>query len=111
MEAQQQRIFELKDSLEKADKTAESKDEELSRIKGELQEAKEIILKLTEANAKAIEKPPAKPPIRHSGIDVLPRPPRPSTLPKRYTRPTPEEELPQGQQNGMLSNEDIGWVD
>ena len=40
MENQQSRLFELKDELEQAESAANQKDQELSKVKEELQEAK-----------------------------------------------------------------------
>jgi chromosome segregation ATPase len=40
LKSQQERIFELKDSLDKAEKTANAKTSELSKVNGELEDAK-----------------------------------------------------------------------
>ncbi|MFM7470482.1 MAG: hypothetical protein ACKO5P_03085 [Nodosilinea sp.] len=98
LEAQQGRLFELKDQLDK------------SQI--ELQEAKQTILKLSQAN-----QAPATPTVarsaasksssRISGVDIIPR----SPSQPGYRRGVPSQPAQVSQPNPMISNDDIGWVD
>ncbi|NJL45197.1 MAG: hypothetical protein HC922_04440 [Leptolyngbyaceae cyanobacterium SM2_3_12] len=124
MATQQTRLFELKDSLDQAESAAQGKAKELAQVTAELDEAKKTILQLTEA--KEAPPAPAKVPIRHSGVDVLPRPVQSSSkmtavdvLPRRPVQPAAKTAskglspyAPGPTQSGtMLSDADIGWVD
>lgn len=96
LEAQQSRLFELKDSLDKS--------------QAELQEAKQTIINLSKASAP----PPAptpQPRASRSGVDIVPRdvPSRPSQ--PGYRRGVPAQVPLGGQPNSMISDADIGWVD
>lgn len=94
--AQQSRLFELKDSLDKS--------------QAELQEAKQTIINLSKASAP----PPApapQPRANRSGVDIVPRPaPSPPSQPG-YRRGVPAQAPLGAQPNSMISDADIGWVD
>jgi chromosome segregation ATPase len=104
LETQQGRLFELKDSLDQAETATKAKAEALTKTQAELDEAKQTILKLTEAAAPA--------PHRISGVDILPRRPvEPKANRPAYHRGVPDYAIQKGQPNSMLTDADIGWVD
>ncbi|MGI8934434.1 MAG: hypothetical protein ACR2FS_10210 [Phormidesmis sp.] len=117
VDTHQNRIFELKDSLEKTDGDRQAQTVQITQLTAELDEAKQVILKLTEANQQAKakaqaraeqEEAAAKPAERQSL--KLGRPPYGSykSIPEyAIQRGTPAG----GQNNSMLSDDDIGWVD
>lgn len=104
---QQGRLFELKDSLDRAEAATHAKAEALSKTQAELDEAKATILKLAEAPA------PAAPSTarRISGVDITPRRPVDTKAKPTYHRGVPEHTPQTGQPNPMLTDADIGWVD
>lgn len=116
----QSRIFELKDSLQKSESDRTKKDSTIAKLASELDEAKQTILKLTAAQEKAkqqaeqakpdptaAKKPEDKPPARQSLSLRQPYPSYKSIPEYAIQRGTPEG----GQNNSMLSDDDIGWVD
>jgi hypothetical protein len=108
LETQQSHLFELKDSLAKAEATAQAKDRALTKAQAELEEAKQTILKLSEAATPPV---PKVTPHRISGVDILPRRPVEVKEKPTYRRGVPEYAIQKGQPNPMLSDVDIGWVD
>jgi hypothetical protein len=110
LEAQQARLYELKDSLDKAEIKADTQTKALTKAETALEEARQTILKLTEANAQPSL--PTKPPTRQSGVDILPRQPFQASPQKGYVRGIPSSPpVVSEQPNPMLSDADIGWVD
>ncbi len=121
VDTHQNRIFELKDSLEKADRDRQAQTAKITQLTAELDEAKQVILKLTEANQQAKaqaqaraeqeetapEAPAAKPAERQSLQLGRPYGSYKSIPEYAIQRGTPTG----GQNNSMLSDDDIGWVD
>lgn len=108
----QDRIFELKDELAASQKTTSEQSEELAKVTEELKTAKETIRQITAAKQEDTPKPeePVKKVIH--GADLATNR---STLSLR-NRPggykaIPEYAIQRGEQNSMLSDDDIGWVD
>ncbi|MGB3299190.1 MAG: hypothetical protein WBA76_13040, partial [Phormidesmis sp.] len=127
----QERVFELKDSLKTAESESSNKDIQVKMLASELNEAKKNVLKLTEANEKANEKASeaaskaavekaelaeeaakkesTKPAERQSlSLQNAPR--------RGYYKSIPEYAIQRGtplagQNNSMMSDDDIGWVD
>jgi len=141
LDKQQERLFELKDILEQAQKDAKADADKLQKVTKELEEAKSVILKMTEA----AEATPASAPV--------PAPPEPTpAAPELETKPALAVKMPPGggdiyrgrrlpsykssggdiasgrrlpayknipdyaidhgeQKNKMLSDEEVGWVD
>lgn len=120
VDTHQNRIFELKDSLEQAERDRQSQTAQVTKLTAELEEAKQVILKLTEANQQAKEQasqaepeavvpeaPAAKPAERQS-LQLR----RPYTSYKSIPEYAIQRGTPTGgQNNSMLSDDDIGWVD
>lgn len=117
---QQQHIFEFKDALEKAETSAKVDAEKLQKATEELAEAKQVILKMTEAAAektaeKSAEKLAEKPTESKPALSVKMRPG--GDIYRGSRRLPPRKEIPDyaiehgEQKNHMLSNEEIGWVD
>jgi chromosome segregation ATPase len=48
LDTQQARLFELKDTLEKVESAAQQKDDQLAKLTAELEEAKQVILKMSQ---------------------------------------------------------------
>ena len=121
VDTHQNRIFELKDSLEKAERDRQAQTAQVTKLTAELDEAKQVILKLTEANQQAKaqaqaqaeqeksapEAPAAKPAERQSLKLGRPYNSYKSIPEYAIQRGTPTG----GQNNSMLSDDDIGWVD
>ena len=112
LETHQTRIFELKDELAASQKATADKTAELSKVSEELETAKETIRKITVAQtdkADEAEQPQRK--VVH-GADLATNR---NTLslrnrPRSY-KAIPEYAIQRGEQNSMLSDDDIGWVD
>ncbi|NEQ42197.1 MAG: hypothetical protein F6K00_00995 [Leptolyngbya sp. SIOISBB] len=138
---QQERLFELKDTLEKAQKTAKADANKLKKVTKELEEAKTVILKMTEA-AETIPEPepaPVSPPPTAASPELETKPALAVKLPpgggdiyrgqrlpaykssggdiyhgRRLPahKNIPDYAIDHGEQkNKMLSDEEIGWVD
>ena len=134
VDTHQGRIFELKDALEKAEKksiseaeaaqsAAEEKDAQIKTLTAELEEAKQTILKLSasrpdsrkplvskreKSEKKAIAQPSAAKKTTTSGLSVR--------KPYSSYKSIPEYAIKRGtalpgQNNSMLDDDDIGWVD
>lgn len=117
---QQTHVFELKTAHEQAHEQATALTDKLQKVTAELDDAKQTILKMTEAAAKpaaakptpqkAQDKPAAKPALSvkmPQGGDIARRSRR---LP--MAKPIPDYAIEHGEQkNRMLSNDEIGWVD
>lgn len=115
----QERIFELKDSLQTAESESKNKDIQIKMLTSELNEAKQNILKLTEASEKAskVAAEKASPP----AADKAAKPADRQSLslqnsPRRSYKSIPEYAIQRGtplagQNNSMMSDDDIGWVD
>ncbi|MEO1589792.1 MAG: hypothetical protein AAFU71_00730 [Cyanobacteria bacterium J06632_22] len=120
----QDRVYELKDQLDAAQKAAKKQDTTLKKVSTELETAKDTIRQLTAAppteaaspppaqstDLKPVEKKPAHPIMgadlaRNRQTLSARRPPRGSKSIPDYAI------LRDGQQNSMLSDDDIGWVD
>lgn len=108
---QQERLFELKDLMEKAKAEAETKTGQLKKVTAELEEAKQTILKMAESPSKPAS--PKHTPVYGAGADIVERRPLPARSPASSLKRIPEASIQQGSvvQNSMLSNDDIGWVD
>ena len=113
----QDRIFELKDELEASKQSVAEKSEALAKATEELETAKETIRQITAVQEKEREtkaqadEAAAKPQVIH-GADLATNR---STLSLR-NRPggykaIPDYAIQRGEQNSMLSDDDIGWVD
>jgi len=128
VDTHQERIFELKDSLKSTQSEGKKKDAQLEKLAAELEEAKQTILKLTAANkeketvaiaqksaaaeaAKAAEeetkKADAKPAERQISVYRRPYTSYKSIPEYAIQRGTPAS----GQNNSMMDDDDIGWVD
>ncbi|MEO0539346.1 MAG: hypothetical protein AAFZ80_00615 [Cyanobacteria bacterium P01_A01_bin.105] len=118
----QNRVYELKDSLDVAQKAEQKKAADLEKVKAELKAAKDTIRQLTvqpsvaqaESPAKPAEQPAAQKPAHTiMGADLA----RNRRTFSARRPPTPRKSIPDyailrdGQQNSMLSDDDIGWVD
>ncbi|MGD1952816.1 MAG: hypothetical protein ACFB14_24700 [Leptolyngbyaceae cyanobacterium] len=113
LKTHQTRIFELKDELDTSQKATIEKTEALIKITEELETAKDTIRKITAAQQEEKEKSDnaASRTVIH-GADLATNR---STLSLR-NRPggykaIPEYAIQRGEQNSMLSDDDIGWVD
>lgn len=100
LDNQQSRLFELKDTLEKAEKIVQQKDTQLLKLTAELEEAKQVILKMSQPQ------PEPKP---------TPSPER-APLAVKMSRRAPAKHIPEyaiqrGEQRSMVSDMDIGWFD
>ena len=114
IETHQTRSFELKDELAASQKATADQTQALTKATTELETAKETIRKITAAQkeneaAAQKEKPATK--VIH-GADLATNR---NTLSLR-NRPSsykaiPEYAIQRGEQNSMLSDDDIGWVD
>ncbi|MEA5462954.1 hypothetical protein [Leptothoe sp. PORK10 BA2] len=113
IETHQTRIFELKDELTAANKATTDKAEELSKIIQELETAKNTIRQITVTpSAETASTKEETPPRVIHGADLASNR---STLSLR-NRPNsykaiPDYAIQRGEQNSMLSDDDIGWVD
>lgn len=120
---QQERLFELKDALEQTQASAKEDTDKLAKVTRDLDEAKQVILKMTEAakasaESQSVEKPAEKPAEKPSepkpALTVKMRPGgdiyRGRRLPAHKN--VPDYAIDHGEQrNHMLTNEEIGWVD
>ena len=124
----QDRVYELKDSLDSAQKAAQKQDADLSKVRAELETAKDTIRQLT-AEPKSETKPPETKPVEAKPVETKPAHPvmgpdlarnrqtlsarrPPTNRPSRGSKAIPDYAiLRDGQQNSMLSDDDIGWVD
>ena len=113
IETHQTRIFELKDELEASQKAAAEKTDALAKATEELETAKETIRQITAAQQKENEKSDdtASQTVIH-GADLATNR---NTLslrnrPRGY-KAIPDYAIQRGEQNSMLSDDDIGWVD
>ena len=115
---QQERLFELKDTLEQTQKVAKADADQLKKVTQELAEAKQVILKMTEAAAS----PPTPPAAAKAEAIAEPKPAL--TVKMRHGgdiyqgrrlpahKEVPAYAIDHGEQkNRMLSDEEIGWVD
>ena len=111
---QQDRLFELTESLGEAKSDVKAKTDQLSKITAELEEAKQVILKMTEAKAQPTSAPAPiqripdrKVPDRRipdrRSLDMRPQP--------ANLKRIPDYAIQKGPQPGMLTNDEIGWVD
>lgn len=141
VETHQNRIFELKDSLEKSESGSRAKDADLEKVTVQLKEARQTILKISErqeaekkqladaekqamtqkvaekkvaekkaAEEKAAEEKDAKKKAetQKSGLSVR----RPYSSYKSIPEYAIQRGTPMGgQNNSMLNDDDIGWVD
>lgn len=111
---QQDRLFELTESLGEAKSDVKAKTDQLSKITAELEEAKQVILKMTEAKA---QPRPAAAPIQRIPDRKVPdrRIPDRRSLDMRpqsaNLKRIPDYAIQKGPQPGMLTNDEIGWVD
>ncbi|MGC1309382.1 MAG: hypothetical protein WA885_19345 [Phormidesmis sp.] len=116
----QDRIFELKDKLEKAESDRTKKAASIDKLVAELKEAKQTIVSLTAAKAadsretaptaeKAAPPEPAPKPAERQSLSLQRRPYSSYKSIPEYAiqRGTPTG----GQNNSMLDDDDIGWVD
>lgn len=119
----QERLFELKDALEQSEKTAKADAKKLEKVTKELDEAKQVILKMTEAaetaeasSAEAKPVPQTKAPEAKPALAVKMRTGGSNDI-YRGRRLPAHKEIPAyaidhgEQKNRMLSNDEIGWVD
>ncbi len=100
LETQQSRLFELKDTLEKTDSTVQQKDAQLVKLTAELEEAKQVILKMSQPEPQ----PKAEPTPERAPLAV------------KMSRRAPAKHIPEyaiqrGEQRSMVSDMDIGWFD
>jgi hypothetical protein len=84
---QQERLFELKDTLEKAQNAAKADADKLKQVTKELEEAKSVILKMTEAAEATPATKPAPP---------APVPAPTAASPELESKPTLAVKLPPG---------------
>lgn len=116
IDTHQSRIFELKDSLEKTENDGKKKDAQIKKLTADLEAAKQTIVKLTD-KSKADVAPAASPATEKAAA-------RPSDRPSLSVRQSPYSGYksipeyaiqrgtpPAGQNNSMMSDDDIGWVD
>ncbi|MEL7502525.1 MAG: hypothetical protein AAFN18_08655 [Cyanobacteria bacterium J06554_6] len=129
----QDRVYELKDSLDAAQQDAQKKDADWEKVKAELETAKDTIRQLTaEPSSPEVPQPESSQPKSSKSqlaAKAPPSEPKPArkimgadlatdrrTLSARR-RSTGSKAIPDyailrdGQQNSMLSDDDIGWVD
>ncbi|MGD1904592.1 MAG: hypothetical protein ACFB0C_01205 [Leptolyngbyaceae cyanobacterium] len=100
LETQQSRLFELKDTLEKTEKSTQQKETQLSKLVAELEEAKQVILKMSQP---APEPKPER---------VSERAPLAVKMSRRApAKHIPEYAIQRGEQRSMVSDMDIGWFD
>jgi chromosome segregation ATPase len=100
LETQQSRLFELKDALADAEKAAQQKETQLSKLTTELEEAKQVILKMSQP---APEPKPAP---------ISERAPLAVKMSRRApAKHIPEYAIQRGEQRSMVSDMDIGWFD
>ena len=124
MTQQQERLFELKDTLEQTQRTAKADSAKLKKVSKELKEAKQVILRMTEAAAAepAPEPTPAPEPASPPALEAKPalavkmRPGGSNDIYRGRRLPAyknvPDYAIDHGEQkNKMLSDEEIGWVD
>lgn len=116
IDTHQSRIFELKDSLEKAENDGNKKDAQIKKLTTDLEAAKQTIGKLTE-RSKAEVAPTASPATEKAAAQPSDRPSL-SIRQSPYSgyKSIPEYAIqrgtpPAGQSNSMMSDDDIGWVD
>ncbi len=107
----QTRIFELKDELDASQKSESEKATELAKANEELETAKETIRQITAHHEKATKPEEASQKVIHGADLAINR----NTLSLR-NRPSsykaiPDYAIQRGEQNTMLSDDDIGWVD
>ncbi|MEL6334052.1 MAG: hypothetical protein AAFQ76_15845 [Cyanobacteria bacterium J06626_26] len=112
IETHQTRIFELKDELTAANKATVDKAEALTKVTQELETAKDTIRKITAAQEEETPPKDETPQKVIHGADLATNR---NTLSLR-SRPSsykaiPEYAIQRGEQNSMLSDDDIGWVD
>lgn len=118
VDTHQSRIFELKDALQDAETASQKKDAQLKDLTAKLAEAKQTILKLTEASESAAQhSEPAPEPAaqkesetKRQSLKLQQRSPYSShkSIPEyAIQRGTPAG----GQSNSMMNDDDLGWVD
>lgn len=124
VDTHQSRVFELKDALQDAEAASQKKDAQLEDLTAKLAEAKQTILKLTEASESAAEQTsqqtsdPAPEPAaekeseaaKRQSLQLKQRSPYSSykSIPEyAIQRGTPAS----GQNNSMMNDDDLGWVD
>ncbi|MBX2866327.1 MAG: hypothetical protein KTR27_22485 [Leptolyngbyaceae cyanobacterium MAG.088] len=107
----QSRIFELKDELEASQKTTAEKTEALAQAKEELETAKETIRKITAQKEDAPKAEESSPKVVHGADLATNRNTLSLRNRSRGYKAIPEYAIQRGEQNSMLSDDDIGWVD
>lgn len=114
VQTHQERVFELKDSLEKAESDGKKKAAQLEKANAELKEAKQTILKLSEAQQARTEE------VKAAEAEAESKAEKQALSVQRSRRPSyksiPEYAIQRGtptggQNNSMMSDDDIGWVD
>ncbi len=116
VDTHQSRIFELKDALQDAETASQKKDAQLEDLTAKLAEAKQTIMKLTEAKESAPE--PAPEPAAEKESEAAKR----QSLQLKQRSPysgyksIPEYAIQRGtpaggQNNSMMNDDDLGWVD
>lgn len=116
VDTHQSRIFELKDALQDAETASQKKDAQLEDLTAKLAEAKQTIMKLTEAKESTPE--PAPEPAAEKESEAAKR----QSLQLKQRSPysgyksIPEYAIQRGtpaggQNNSMMNDDDLGWVD
>ncbi len=138
VDTHQARIFELKDSLEKAENESKTKDADLKKVSAQLKEARQTILKISEnqnaekerlakageqaaketAEREAAEKQAAAKAAEAAEKQKAEKQKSSLSFRRPYTsyKSIPEYAIQRGtpasgQNNSMLDDDDIGWVD
>ncbi|MEL6778187.1 MAG: hypothetical protein AAFO06_13105 [Cyanobacteria bacterium J06597_16] len=121
VETHQNRVFELKDSLEATERESKKKDSQLKKLTAELADAKQVILDLSEAAAKnkaaakaglATTKQKTATPAKTPAARSLSVQRRPYSSYKSIPEYAIQRGTPLGgQSNSMMDDDDIGWVD
>lgn len=118
VDTHQSRIFELKDALQEAETASQKKDTEIKDLTAKLTEAKQTILKLTEASESAAQPEPAAQKEAQKESEASKR----QSLQLKQRSPysgyksIPEYAIQRGtpaggQNNSMMNDDDLGWVD
>lgn len=125
VETHQARVFELKDELEGAQGDRQKTAIALTKTTAELEDAKQTILKLTEAQEKKAKaqakEESAAAEAEEKAEGKTGKKPEKKSLSVRQSRYSPYKAIPEyairrgapasGQNNSMMSDDDIGWVD
>lgn len=117
VDTHQNRIFELKDALKSAEGMGKEKDAQIEKLTAELAEVKQTIVKLTEVSEAASEAEPEPTPekkepeaAKRQSLQLQQRSPYSGykSIPEyAIQRGTPAG----GQNNSMMNDDDLGWVD